>query len=93
MKDVRNRTRDEIGGILKHTPRPELLDLIFSLSTCEPHYSPAELAKRRGLHKETILRLIKQGVIAPIHAPTGKDYRIPLSSILDWDRRTALSAA
>lgn len=93
MKKVIGKSREEIGEVLKSTPRQELLDIICALATPEPHYSPREIAQRRGLKKETILRLIREGVIAPVHAPTGKDYRIPLSAIRDWDKRTAIHAS
>jgi excisionase family DNA binding protein len=87
MKDVRNKTREEIAKLLEKTPRPELYDLIYDLSSLEPHFSPAEVAARRGLKKHTILKLCRERKIG-FHVPTGRDYRIPLSVMLEFDRKT-----
>lgn len=90
--DLTGKSREQIERALAHKRRNELLDLIFSLITFEPHFSVATFAQRRQLTRATVLRLIRERILHA-HLPTGNGYRIPLSAIRDFDRRTAVCIA
>ena len=55
------KDREAIDRILAGKTRTELIDLIFSLSTIEPHFTPSEIARRSGMSKRTILADIHAG--------------------------------
>lgn len=83
------KSREEIDAALRTKRRAELIDVIYSLATCEPMLSPRELAARREMSKHKILELIKRGVIRA-HKPLENAVRVPLSAIREWDANTAL---
>lgn len=83
------KSREQIEAALRSKKRGDLLDVIYSLATCEPMLSPKELAVRREMSKQKILQLIKTGVIRA-HKPLGNSVRVPLSAIREWDAQTAL---
>jgi excisionase family DNA binding protein len=83
------KSREQIAQATRQKKREELIDLIYSLATCEPMLTVNEVAARRGLSRDSIERLIKRGKIRA-HKPLDKAVRVPLSSIRDWDQQTAL---
>ena len=83
------KSREQIEKATREFDRDQIVDLIYSLTTLEPHYSPAQIAARRSLSVRTILRKIKRGELRA-HEPAEKQLRIPLSSVQEWDRHTAL---
>jgi hypothetical protein len=90
--DVVGKSREEIDALLAKTPRETLLQIIYRLATLEPHFSVREFAALRRLRRDTVLALIRDKKIKPIHTPTDRgDYRIPLSAVRDFDQRTAIS--
>ena len=83
------KSREQIAQATKDLKRDELLDMLYSLATCEPMLKPQEIAARRGMSKQKILGLIKRGTLRA-HKPLDNQYRVPLSSVREWDRETAL---
>lgn len=83
------KSREQIEQATRNKHRPELIDIIYSLATCEPMFKPQEIATRRRLSKDSIFRLIKRGVLRA-HKPLENVVRVPLSAIRDWDKQTAL---
>jgi len=59
--NVSGKNREEIARALANKTRAELLDIIFSLATVEPHFTPAEIAGRSGMTKRTVLADIHAG--------------------------------
>jgi hypothetical protein len=59
--NLSGKGRAEIDRALAHKTRAELIDLIFSLATIEPHFTPSEIARRSGMTKRTILADIHAG--------------------------------
>lgn len=84
------KSREEIERELRSKSRGELFDVIASLVTFEPHFSPSTVARRREISKDTVIDACKSGAIPRVHKPTKNGWRIPLSSIQEWDQRTAL---
>lgn len=90
--DLRNKSTEEIEEMLSNAPRKRLLSIIRGLVALEPHFSVQEFAQARRLKRETVLGLIRDKKIKPVHTPTDRgDYRIPLSAVQDFDQRTAIS--
>jgi hypothetical protein len=83
------RSREQIEQALRDKKRAELLDVIYSLATCEPMLSPREIATRRQMTKRRVMQLIKDGTLRA-HKPAENALRVPLSSIREWDQQTAL---
>lgn len=83
------KTREQIEKATKDCDRRQLVNLIYSLATLEPHFTPRQVAERRALSVDTILRKVRSGEL-PAHRPAEKQIRIPLSSVEAWDRHTAL---
>jgi hypothetical protein len=84
------KSRDEIEAALRTKTRGELVDLIHSLVAFEPHFSPSTVARRREISKDTVIELCKNGTIPRVHKPIKNSWRIPLSSIREWDVQTAI---
>jgi hypothetical protein len=55
------KSREEIKQALVRKTRDELIDIIFSLSMVEQHFTAAEIASRSGMSKRTILSDIHAG--------------------------------
>jgi hypothetical protein len=85
------RSRAEIERALRNKDRPELLDLIFELSTMEPHFSVSQVARARKLSRDTILEKIRNREIPRVHRPVKNALRIPISSIAEWDANTQIT--
>ena len=85
------RSRAEIERALRNKDRPELLDLIFELSTMEPHFSVSQVARARKLSRDTILDKIRRHEIPRVHRPVKNALRIPISAIHEWDQNTQVT--
>jgi DNA-binding CsgD family transcriptional regulator len=59
--NLSGKSREEIQRALAGKTRAELIDIIFSLSTVEQHFRPAEIARRSGMTKRTVLSDIRAG--------------------------------
>jgi hypothetical protein len=85
------KSRTEIERALCNKCRPDLLDLIFELSTMEPHFSVSQVARARKLSRATILDKIRTREIPRVHRPVKKALRIPISAIHEWDANTQIT--
>jgi excisionase family DNA binding protein len=85
------KTRAQIESALRNKDRPELLDLIFELSTIEPHLTVSELARARKISRATVLDKIRKREIPRAHRLGEHGLRIPLSAIAQWDRNTQIT--
>lgn len=83
------KTKEEIVKAVEGKTRAELIEILYSLASLEPMFSPEEVATRRDISKRSVLRLVKRGVLKA-HKPFSNGFRIPLSSIRDWDQNTKL---
>ena len=83
------KSREQIERATKDLDRDRLLDVIYSLATLEPMFTLQEVAERRHVSIDTLSRKIKRGELRA-HKVIGDCIRIPLSSLRDWDRNTAL---
>lgn len=83
------KTKEEIAKAVAGKTRAELVELLYSLATLEPMFSPEEVATRRDMSKRSVLRLVKRGVLKA-HKPFQNGLRIPLSAVREWDRNTKL---
>jgi len=59
--NLAGKSRQEIAQTLASKSRDELIDIIFSLSTVEQHFRPADVAMRSGMTKRTVLADIHAG--------------------------------
>lgn len=57
----KGKTRGQIAAALNDAPREKLLDIIFSLSTVEEHFTPAEIAGRSKMSKSAVYSDIRRG--------------------------------
>jgi len=59
--NLAGKSREEVDRALAGKTKGELIDIIYSLSTIEPHFTPTEIASRSGMTKRTILADIHAG--------------------------------
>jgi hypothetical protein len=59
--NLSRKSREEIAQALADKTRSDLIDVIYSLSTIEPHFTAAEIATRSGMTKRTVLADIHKG--------------------------------
>jgi predicted DNA-binding transcriptional regulator AlpA len=85
------KSRPEIERALRNKDRPELLDVIYTLSTMEPHFSVSQVARARKLSRDTILEKIRKREIPRVHRPVKNALRIPISAIQEWDQNTQVT--
>jgi hypothetical protein len=85
------KSRPEIERALRNKDRPELVDLIFELTTMEPHFSVSQVARARKVSRNTILDKIRSREIPRAHRPVKNALRIPLSAIHEWDANTQVT--
>jgi len=83
------KSKEQIEHAIRHKKRQEIVEIIYSLATCEPFFKPQEIADRRRMAKGTVLELIKNGILRA-HKPFDNVVLVPLSAIREWDRDTAL---
>jgi len=88
MSSLIGKTRDQIERALADKDRPALLDVIYKLTTLEPHFTISDVARARKLSRGAILDKLRTGAIKRAHRPLKNAYRIPLSALQDWDRST-----
>lgn len=85
------KSREQIESMLGPSyRRADLLDLIFQLASIEPHFSPSTIAAAREMTTAKVLKLIKEGAIPGVHKPLDNGYRVSLSGIRAWDKKTAV---
>ena len=85
------KSRAQIESALRNKDRPALLDLIFQLSTIEPHLTVSELSRLRKVSRDTILERIRKGEIPRAHRLGEHGLRIPLSAVAAWDANTQIT--
>ena len=85
------KTRAQIESALRNKDRPELIDLIFELSTIEPHLTVSELARARKISRATVLDKIRKREIPRAHRLGEHGLRIPLSAVAAWDHNTEIT--
>jgi excisionase family DNA binding protein len=85
------KSRPEIERALRNKDRPELLDLIFELSTMEPHFSVSQVARARKISRSTVLEKIRKREIPRVHRLGEHGLRIPLSAVAQWDHNTQVT--
>jgi hypothetical protein len=84
------KSREQIEQALRNKKRGDLLDVIYSLATMEPMFSPKEIAVRRQMTKRRVVQLIKDGTLRA-HKPLENALRVPLSAIREWDANTQIT--
>jgi len=83
------KTREQIETALAGKSRSELLDTIFSLTTVEQLFKPAEIAARSRLNKRAVLRDIRDGKFGDYYCRAENSIAVPASGVNKW-RRTFL---
>src|SRR5690242_3047706 len=92
LKEIRGKTEQQIADLVQNAEPADVAHLLFTLSNFEPHFSAQTVARMRDLHVQTVIKLIKDGRIRRVHRTLDNNgYRIPLSSVLEWDNATAIS--
>jgi hypothetical protein len=88
------KSREEIQRALTGKTRAELIDLIYSLSTVEPHFRPAEIARRSGMTKRTILADIHSGRFnGEYFKRAGNQITVSASGVNAWRRSFRVEVA
>ena len=80
------KTREQIESALAGKSRSELLDIIFSLTTVEQLFKPAEIAARSRLNKRAVLRDIRDGKFGPYFVRAENSIAVPASGVNKWRR-------
>jgi hypothetical protein len=78
------RTREQIESTLAGKSRSELLDIIFSLTTVEQLFKPAEIAARSRLNKRAVLRDIRDGKFGDYYCRAENSIAVPASGVNKW---------
>lgn len=86
--EVVGKSAVEIRSALKGLRRDVLERLFVLILTVEPTLSPRQVAKLRGKHPKTIVRLIQAKKLRAFQW-AGKDYEIPISAVRERDENTA----
>ena len=82
-----SRSREEIAQALASKTRGELIDVIYSLSNVEPHFTPAELASRSGMTKRTVLADIHAGRFnGEYYKRSGNQITVSATGVNVWRR-------
>src|SRR5262245_13622030 len=85
--NLSGKSREEIDHALARQTRAELIDIIFSLSTVEQHFRPAEIARRSGMTKRTVLADIHKGRFnGEYFKRAGNQITVSASGINEWRR-------
>jgi DNA-binding transcriptional ArsR family regulator len=83
--NLSGKNREEIGRALARKTRAELIDIIFSLSTIEQHLKPAEIARRSGMTKRTVLADVHKGRFGgEYYKRAGNQITVSASGINAW---------
>ena len=81
------KTREQIERALEGKTRSELIDLIFSISTVEQHFTAAEIAQRSGMTKRTVLNDIHAGRFnGEYFKRSGNQLTVSASGVAAWRR-------
>ena len=79
------KTREQIERALEGKTRSELIDLIFSISTVEQHFTAAEIAQRSGMTKRTVLKDIHAGRFnGEYFKRSGNQLTVSASGVAGW---------
>jgi hypothetical protein len=89
--DVRGKSREQIGELLRSKRRDGLLDLIYQLANIEDHFTPLEVARARRMEKYAVVALCRDGKIPGTHKPSANQWRISASGLEEWDRSTCVT--
>ena len=88
------KSRTEIDRALAHKTRTELIDIIVSLSTVEQHFKPAEIARRSGMTKRTVLADIHRGRFnGEYYKRAGNQITVSASGVNAWRRSFRVEVA
>jgi hypothetical protein len=82
--NLHGKTREQIEGALAGKSRSELLDIIFSLTTVEQLFKPAEIAARSRLNKRAVLRDIRDGKFGDYYCRAENSIAVPASGVNKW---------
>jgi len=89
MTKLTGKTREEINRATKDWTLAQFQDAIYRLATLQPMYTIEEIAERRAISTQTIIKRIKEGVLKA-HMPLRGQFRISQDALEEWDRNTAL---
>ena len=81
------KTREQIESALAGKSRSELVDIIFSLTTVEQLFKPAEIAARSCLNKRAVLRDIRDGKFGDYYCRAENSIAVPASGVNEWRKR------
>ena len=90
--NLAGKTREEIERLLQGKSRHELFDIIFSLTTVEQLFKPAEIAKRSCLNKRAVLRDIRAGKFGNYYCRAENSIAISASGVNAWRRSFCVPA-
>jgi hypothetical protein len=86
MRNLAGKTREELETLLRNSNRAELIEVIFSLTTVEQLFKPAEIAARSRLNKRAVLRDIRDGKFGPYYCRADNSISVPASGVNKWRR-------
>jgi len=86
------KTREQIESALAEKSRTQLLDIIFSLTTVEQLFKPAEIAIRSRLNKRAVLRDIRDGKFGDYYCRTENSIAVPASGVNEWRKNFRVPA-
>jgi len=90
--NLHGKTREQIQSMLAGRTRSELLDIIFSLTTVEQFFKPAEIAARSCLNKRAVLRDIRDGKFGDYYCRAENSIAVPASGVNHWRDRFRVPA-
>lgn len=90
--NLQGKTREQIENALVGKTRSELLDIIFSLTTVEQLFKPAEIAARSRLCKRAVLRDIRDGKFGDYFCRAENSIAVPASGVNKWRARFRVPA-
>jgi hypothetical protein len=86
------KTREQIESALAEKSRTQLLDIIFSLTTVEQLFKPAEIAIRSRLNKRAVLRDIRDGKFGDYYCRAENSIAVPASGVNEWRKNFRVPA-
>jgi len=92
--NLSGKSREEIQSAVAGKSRTELIDIIFALSTVEQHFRPAEIARRSGMTKRTVLSDIHKGRFnGEYYKRAGNQITVSASGVNAWRRSFRVEVA
>jgi hypothetical protein len=85
--NITGKSREQIESALAGKTRSDLLDIIFSLTTVEQLFKPAEIATRSRLNKRAVLRDIRNGKFGDYYCRAENSIAVPASGVNKWRNR------